>query len=146
MKTPFAYLLLLFSTALSTACALAAPDGTSTSFFLCRLCGARYSDAKTLLRNTCPRNHGGKHVLFEGEAADKFICENCGITYSSLKDLTRNTCPHRNGAAHVPYRGGIKTEYTCRWCGTKYKNLKDMTRNSCLKHPESKGNHRPTGM
>ena len=83
---------------------------------LCRLCGRKYPDARALLRNTCPRNHGGKHVLFEGEAAEKYICENCGMTYASLKDLTRNTCPHGNGAAHVPYHGGIKAEYTCRWC------------------------------
>lgn len=112
----------------------------------CRLCGQKYPDAKTLLLNTCPRNHGGRHVLFEGEEADKFVCENCGITYSSLKDLTRNTCPHGNGAAHVPYRGGIRFEYICRWCGRKYKSLKDMTRNSCPKHPNGKGNHRPSGM
>lgn len=113
---------------------------------LCKLCGAKYPDVKMLLRNTCPRNHGGKHILFEGEVAEKYICENCGITYSSLKDLTRNTCPHGNGAAHVPYRGGIKTEYTCRWCGRKYKSLKDMTRTSCPKQPDDKGNHRPAGM
>lgn len=113
----------------------------------CKLCGQKYPDAKTLLRNRCPHNDGGKgkHILFEGEAADKYICENCGLIYTSLKDLTRNTCPHGNGAAHVPYRGGIKSEYTCRWCGRKFKNLKDMTRNSCHKRPDGKGNHRPNG-
>lgn len=111
----------------------------------CKLCGAKYPDAKTLLRNTCPHNHGNKHVLFEGEEADKYICENCGNTYTSLKDLTRNTCPHGNGTAHVPYRGGIRAQYTCCWCGRNYKNLKDMTRTSCPKHPDGKGNHRPSG-
>ena len=114
----------------------------------CKRCGVKYPDAKTLLRNRCPHSFGGKgkHVLFEGEEADKYICENCGITYTSLKDLTRNSCPHGNGAAHVPYRGGIKTEYTCRWCGRKYKSLKDMTLNSCPKQPDGKGNHRVAGM
>ena len=113
----------------------------------CKLCGQKYADAKTLLRNRCPHNDGGKgkHVLFEGKEAEKYICENCGMTYTSLKDLTRNTCPHGNGTAHVPYRGGICAQYTCRWCGRKYKNLKDMTRNSCPKHPDGKGNHRPSG-
>ena len=113
----------------------------------CKLCGQKYPDAKTLLRNRCPHNDGGKgkHVLFEGETADKYICENCGMTYTSLKDLTRNTCPHGNGAAHVPYRSGICAQYTCRWCGRKYKNLKDMTRTSCPKHPDKKGNHRSSG-
>ncbi len=116
----------------------------------CNRCGAKYPDAKTLLRNRCPHSFGGKgkHVLFEGEEADKYICENCGITYTSLKDLTRNSCPHGTELlpVHSPYRGGICAEYTCRWCGRKYKNLKDMTRNSCPKHPEGKGTHRPTGM
>ena len=120
---------------------------TKPSAVYCKLCGQKYADAKTLLRNRCPHNDGGKgkHVLFEGEAADKYICENCGMTYTSLKDLTRNTCPHGNGAAHVPYRSGICAQYTCRWCGRKYKNLKDMTRTSCPKHPDGKGNHRPSG-
>lgn len=99
----------------------------------CKLCGQKYYDARTLLRNTCPRNHGGKHVLFEGDAAQKWICENCGLTYTSLKDLTRNTCPHGNGATHVPYRGGIRTQYTCRWCGKKYSDLRTMTRNTVRK-------------
>ena len=116
----------------------------------CNRCGAKYPDAKTLLRNRCPHSFGGKgkHVLFEGEEADKYICENCGITYTSLKDLTRNSCQHGTELlpVHSPYRGGICAEYTCRWCGRKYKNLKDMTRNSCPKHPEGKGTHRPTGM
>lgn len=109
----------------------------------CKLCGQKYPDEKTLLRNTCPRNHGGKHVLFTGGAPSKFICENCGQTYTSLKDLTRNTCPHGNGAAHVPYRGGIRTQYSCRWCGRKYSDLRNMTRNTCPKHPGGRGNHRP---
>lgn len=115
----------------------------------CKRCGAKYPDAKTLLRNRCPHSFGGKgkHVLFEGAEADKYICENCGIVYSSLKDLTRNTCPHGTELLpiHSPYRGGICAEYSCRWCGRKYKNLKDMTRTSCPKHPEGKGNHRPSG-
>lgn len=128
-----------------TTFVLASPATTKNSSAMCKLCGQKYPDAKTLLRNRCPHNDGGKHVLFEGEAADKYICENCGMTYTSLKDLTRNTCPHENGAAHVPYRGGISAEYTCRWCGRKYKNLKDMTRTSCPKHPKKKGNHRPAG-
>lgn len=126
---------------------LASPSATKSAPVLCRLCGREYPDAKTLLRNRCPHNDGGKgkHVLFEGEKAEKYICENCGMTYTSLKDLTRNTCPHGNGAAHVPYRGGIKAEYTCRWCGRKYTNLKDMTRTPCPKHTDGKGNHRPSG-
>lgn len=111
----------------------------------CSHCGQKYPDAKTLLRNRCPRNNGGTHVLFEGDEAAKYICENCGNTYTSLKDLTRSTCPHGGGATHVPYRGGIRAEYTCRWCGRKYKSLKDMTRTSCLKHPDGRGNHRPAG-
>ena len=129
--------------------AVAAPTAGDNSAaggaVFCHLCGAKYPDSKTLLRNTCPRNHGGKHVLFDGDATDKYICENCGMTYTSLKDLTRNTCPHGNGAAHVPYSSGICAQYTCRWCGRKYKNLKDMTRTSCPKHPDGKGNHRPSG-
>ena len=124
---------------------LATPSVAKPTSVYCKLCGQKYPDAKTLLRNRCPHNDGGKHVLFEGEAADKYICENCGMTYTSLKDLTRNTCPHGNGTAHVPYRGGICAQYTCRWCGRKYKNLKDMTRTSCPKHPDGKGNHRPSG-
>lgn len=125
----------------------ASPPSGKPARVYCKLCGQKYPDAKTLLRNRCPHNEDGKgkHVLFEGAEADKYICENCGMTYTSLKDLTRNTCPHGNGAAHVPYRGGISAEYTCRWCGRKYKNLKDMTRTSCPKHPERKGNHRPAG-
>lgn len=127
--------------------AAAAPKASKSQSVYCKLCGRKYPDEKTLLRNSCPHNNGGKgkHVLFEGEEADKYICENCGLTYTSLKDLTRNTCPHGDGAAHVPYRGGIKTEYTCRWCGRKFKNLKDMTRNSCQKHTDKKGTHRPSG-
>ncbi len=120
------------------------PEAKSASVY-CKLCGQKYPDAKTLLRNRCPHNDGGKgkHVLFEGEAADKYICENCGLTYTSLKDLTRNTCPHGNGAAHVPYRGGVQSAYICRYCGKQYKSLKDMTRNSCPKAPKAKSAHRP---
>lgn len=121
---------------------------TSTSVY-CKRCGAKYPDAKTLLKNRCPHSFGGKgkHVLFEGEEADKYICENCGMTYTSLKDLTRNSCPHGTELLpiHSPYRGGICEEYSCRWCGRKFKNLKDMTRNSCHKHPDGKGGHRPSG-
>ena len=122
----------------------ASPNAGKPKIVLCKLCGREYPDAKTLLRNTCPRNGGGKHVLFEGDVAAKYICENCGMTYASLKDLTRNSCPHGQGAAHVPYRGGIRAEYSCRWCGRKYTNLKDMTRSSCPKHPGG-GAHRPAG-
>ena len=122
---------------------------TKPASVYCKRCGLKYPDAKTLLRNRCPHSFAGKgnHVLFEGEEADKYICENCGITYTSLKDLTHNTCPHGTELmpVHVPYRGGICAQYTCRWCGRKFKNLKDMTRNSCQKHPDGKGNHRPSG-
>ena len=126
-----------------------APVAPKPASVYCKRCGAKYPDAKTLLRNRCPHSFAatGKHVLFEGEEADKYICENCGITYTSLKDLTRNTCPHGTELlpVHTPYRGGICAEYTCRWCGRKYKNLKDMTRTSCPKHPDGQGNHRPAG-
>lgn len=121
-----------------------------TSAAYCKRCGQKYTDAKTLLRNRCPHGSGGqgKHVLFEGEEADKYICENCGTTYTSLKDLARNTCPHGTESlpVHSPYRGGIQAQYTCRWCGSKYTSLKDMTRNSCPKRPAGRGTHRPTGM
>ena len=127
----------------------AGSDATRPAAALCKRCGAKYPDAKTLLRNRCPHSFAakGNHVLFEGEEADKYICENCGMAYASLKDLTRNTCPHGTELlpVHSPYRGGVCAQYTCRWCGRKYTNLKDMTRNSCPKHPEKKGNHRPAG-
>lgn len=110
---------------------------------LCKLCGQKYQNAKTLLRNVYPHNNGGSHVLFEGKEADNYICENCGASYSSLKDLTRNRCPHEEGMCHVPYRNGVCHQYTCRWCGRIYVSLKDMTRNSCTKHPLVKGTHRP---
>ncbi len=111
----------------------------------CKLCGQKYPDAKTLLRNRCPRNDGGKgkHEVFLGGEMTTYVCKNCGQTYSSLKDLTRNSCPHGNGSQHVPYSGGVQSAYICRYCGKQYKNLKDMTRNSCPKAPKAKGTHRP---
>ena len=122
MKTKFLFLSALpFFAALGIAAAPAkkpdakAPAPNPASVY-CKYCGAKYPDAKTLLKNRCPHIFAGKgkHVLFEGEEASKYICENCGTVFSSLKDLTRNTCPHKTELVpvHVPYRGGIKAEYT----------------------------------
>lgn len=120
-------------------------DTTLSAPAQCKLCGQKYPDAKTLLRNSCPNGQGGKHIVFAGSYAEKYICENCGKTYMSLRDLTRNKCSHENGARHVPYAVGIRAQYACRWCGIKYKSLKEMTRNLCSKHPDGRGTHRPGG-
>ena len=113
----------------------------------CRNCGAGYSDARSLLANSCSRHPEGrgKHELFGGPESDVYFCKNCGSQYRDLASLTRNTCSHHpdGRGRHQPYEGGLKDEYVCQYCGRKYNDIATLTRNSCSRHPSGRGRHSP---
>ena len=113
----------------------------------CKHCGRGYSDARSLLANSCSRHPAGKgkHELFTGPESDAFCCKNCGSKYHDLASLTRNSCVHNpdGRGPHQPYDGGMKDKYTCRYCGQVYKDIASMIRNSCSRHPDGRGKHSP---
>ena len=76
----------------------------------CKYCGEKYSDAKSLLSNSCSHHPSGfrkgRHALFEGDKDGPFRCKFCGSSYPSLRTLVTNRCtknPERGGN-HRPAR------------------------------------------
>mgnify|MGYP004631632921 CR=1 FL=1 len=78
--------------------------------FYCEYCGAKFSNASSLLSQSCSRYpsgfHKGKHKLYEGSEKNKYLCKYCGASFNSLSSLTSQTCSkHPNGfhkGKHAP--------------------------------------------
>ena len=112
----------------------------------CKYCGSRYSDARSLLANSCTRHPDGrgKHALFEGDKNGPFYCIHCGSKYTDLGTLLRNSCSHNpNGRYHEAYDGDISGPFTCKFCGREYRDIHTMVLNSCSKNPTRGGKHSP---
>ena len=82
---------------------------SSQPHYYCELCGAKFSNPKDLLNNSCLKNKVGMnigyHVLYEGGEKNIYTCRYCGKQYSSIKDMVYNSCPRREfGERHAPAR------------------------------------------
>lgn len=71
--------------------------------YYCELCGQDFHSVQSLTMNTCYKNNGGKHKLYEGSEKSEYTCKYCGLRSSSFRGLVLNRC-HRNpvGDRHVP--------------------------------------------
>ena len=121
-------------------------QGEPTMSEYCKLCGEKYSNARSLLSNRCPKNPipNGKHVLFEGDQEGPFLCVHCGEKYTSLRSLVTNRCMHNpNGQNHEPFEGNPNGPFVCKFCGSSYPILRNLVRNRCTKNPERGGCHSP---
>ena len=113
---------------------------------LCKYCGQRYNDARSLLLNSCAHHPDGrgKHALFEGDKEGPFYCVHCGMKYNDLRSLVLNSCQHNpNGRHHEPYEGRIGGDFTCKFCGRTYHDIRTMVLNSCPRNPIRGGKHSP---
>ena len=114
----------------------------------CKYCGEKYSDAKSLLSNSCSHHPSGprkgNHALFEGDKDGPFICIHCGQKYTSLQPLVTNRCLHNpDGRNHEAFEGNPHGPFRCKFCGHPYPDIRTMVTNRCTKNPEHGGNHRP---
>ena len=80
-----------------------ASGGKPSSVVFCEYCGQKFSSAKTLINNNCPRHPAGsmkgKHKLYEGSEKSQYLCKYCGQKFSSIQSLTTNKCfKHPSGA------------------------------------------------
>ena len=113
---------------------------------LCKYCGQKYNDARSLLANSCLRHPDGrgKHALFEGDKEGPFFCVHCGQKYNDLRSLLLNSCMHNpDGRHHEAYEGRIDGDFTCKFCGRTFKDIRSMVLNSCMKNLVRGGKHSP---
>lgn len=71
--------------------------------YYCELCGEDFPSVQYLTMNTCFKNNGGKHKLYEGSEKSEYTCKYCGLRTYSIKSLVMNRC-HKNpvGDRHAP--------------------------------------------
>ena len=74
---------------------------------LCKYCGQKYNDLRSLVRNSCPHNPNGRHhEPYEGRIDGDFTCKFCGRSFRDIRSMVLNSClknPTRGGK-HAPAR------------------------------------------
>jgi DNA-directed RNA polymerase subunit RPC12/RpoP len=80
--------------------------------YYCKLCGQKFSSARTLTSMSCNRHPDGvckgKHQLYEGGEKNEYVCKLCGRKFSSLRTLTSMSCNrHPDGVCKGKHRPAL---------------------------------------
>ena len=70
--------------------------------YYCKHCGSEWATESALYCNSCYRNGGKHHELYEGGARSEYKCKFCGNKYKKLSTLCFNSCTKSPSGYHQP--------------------------------------------